>query len=81
MAADEYVEHDAVDVVVVAVVGDRPDGGRGLAESVDAAFSLLMAGGVPGQVVMQNGSESVLQVDTFGEAVGGDQQREARRGR
>ena len=73
MAADEYVEDDAVDFVVGAVVGDRPDGGRGLAESVDAALSLLMSGGVPGEVVMQNGSESVLQVDAFGEAVGGDQ--------
>ena len=59
--------------VVGAVVGDRPDGRRGLAESVDAALSLLMSGGVPGEVVMQDGGESVLEVDAFGEAVGGDQ--------
>ena len=81
VAADEYVEHDAVDAVVVAVVGDRPDGGRGLAESVDAALALLVSGGIPGEVVMHDRGESVLQVDAFGEAVGGDQQTRARRGR
>src|SRR5258707_2071550 len=32
-----------------------------------------MSGGIPGEVVMQDGGESVLEVDAFGEAVGGDQ--------
>ena len=73
MAADEDVEHDAVDAVVLAVVGDGAHGGGALAESVDSAFALFVAGGVPGQVVMHDGGESVLEVDAFGEAVGGDQ--------
>ena len=77
MAADEDVEHDAVDAVVFAVVGDGAHGGCALAEAVDPAFALLVAGGVPGQVVVHDRGEAVLQVDAFGEAVGGDQQPRA----
>ena len=74
VAADEDVEHDAVDAVVFAVVGDGAHGGGALAEPVDPAFALLVAGRIPGQVVVHDGSEPVLEVDAFGEAVGGDQQ-------
>ena len=74
VAADEDVEHDAVDAVVFAVVGDGPHGRCALAESVDSAFALFVAGGVPGEVVVHDGGEAVLQVDALGEAVGGDQQ-------
>ena len=48
--------------------------GRLLAESVDAAFALFVAGGVPRQVVVDDGGEAVLQVDALRQAVGGDQQ-------
>ena len=74
MAADQDVEHDAVDAVVVAVVGDGAHGRGALAEPVDAALALFVAGGVPREVVVDDGGEAVLQVDALGEAVGGDQQ-------
>ena len=47
--------------------------GASLAESVDAALALFVAGGIPGEVVVHDGGESVLEVDAFGQAVGGDQ--------
>ena len=46
---------------------------RALAEAVDAAFALLVPGGVPGEVVVDDGVEVVLEVDALGQAVGGDQ--------
>ena len=45
-----------------------------LAEPVDAALALFVAGGVPRQVVVDDGGEAVLQVDALRQAVGGDQQ-------
>ena len=46
-----------------------------LAEPVDAALALLVPGRVPGQVVVDDGLEVVLEVDALGQAVGGDQDR------
>ena len=74
MAADQHLQHDAVDAVVLAVVGDGAHGVGVLAEAVDAALALFVAGGVPGQVVVDDGGEAVLQVDALGQAVGGDEQ-------
>ena len=45
-----------------AVEGDRADDVAWLAEPVDAALALLVAGGVPGQVVVDDGLELLLQV-------------------
>ena len=77
--AQQHVQDDAVDAVVLAVEQQCPDGLEGLAESVDPTFSLLVSGRVPGQVVVDDGLECVLQVDAFGEAVGRDQDLVARR--
>ena len=71
--ADEDIEDDTVDGVVDAVVGDGADGLGALPEPVDATFALFVPGGVPGEVVVDDGGEVVLQVDAFGEAVGGDE--------
>ena len=71
--AQQHVEHDAVDLVVDAVVGDDPHLACWLAVAVDAAFALLVAGRVPGQVVVHDRVEVVLQVDALAQAVGGDQ--------
>ena len=79
--ADQDVEHDAVDGVVLAVEGHRADYVAALPEPVDAAFALLMASGVPGEVVVHDGRERFLQVDTLGQAVGGDEHVERRRAR
>ena len=46
---------------------------RALAEAVDPALALLVAGRVPGQVVVDDGVEVLLEVDALGQAVGGDQ--------
>ena len=70
---DQDLEDLAVDAVVAAVDGDDADVGRPLAEPVDAALALLVPGGVPGEVVVDDGVEVVLQVDALGQAVGGDQ--------
>jgi hypothetical protein len=71
--ADQHVEDHTVDLVVGAVVGDRPDRGGELPEPVDPAFPLLVSGGVPGQVVVHDGGEALLQVDPLRQAVGADQ--------
>ena len=71
--AQQHVQDDAVDAVVLAVQGDGADDVRALAEPVDPAFALLVAGRVPGQVVVDDGLEVFLQVDAFGQAVGRDQ--------
>ena len=49
-----------------------------LAEPVDPAFALLVAGRVPRQVVVDDGLEVFLQVHAFGQAVGRDQHRPPR---
>ena len=79
--AEQHVEHDAVDPVVRAVEGDGAHGVGALAEAVDAALALLVAGRVPGQVVVDDGVEAVLEVDALGQAVGGDQHPRGRRAR
>ena len=71
--ADQHVEHDAVDQVVRAVVGEHAYDLLRLAVAVHAALALLVAGGVPGQVVVDDGVEVVLEVDALAQAVGGDQ--------
>src|SRR5690606_40950300 len=43
------------------------------AEAVDSAFPLLVASRVPGEVVVDDAVEVLLQVDALGEAVGRDQ--------
>jgi hypothetical protein len=71
--AKQDIEDDAVDGVVVAVEHDGDDLLPGLAEAVDAAFALFVTGWIPGQVVMNDGVEVLLEVDALGEAVGGDE--------
>ncbi len=44
-----------------------------MAKAVDTAFALLVAGGIPGRVVLNDGVRELLEVDAFGEAIGGDQ--------
>ena len=78
--ADQDIEDHAVDRVVRAVVGDDADLGLLLPEAVDAPFALLVAGGVPGQVVVQDGVEVLLEVDALGQAVGADEHILARLG-
>ena len=68
--ADQDVEDDAVDGVVRAVPGDHPHLGLLLPEAIHPALALLVAGGVPGEVVVQDGIEVLLEVDAFGETVG-----------
>jgi hypothetical protein len=44
-----------------------------LTEAIDAALALLVARGVPRQVVVDDRVEVVLQVHAFGQAVGRDE--------
>src|SRR5690606_12268917 len=71
--AEQDVEDDAVDAVVLPVDHEGPDDVARLAEAVDAAFALLVPGGVPRQVVVDDRLEVLLEVDALGEAVGGDE--------
>ncbi len=41
------------------------DFGRLLAETVHAAFALFVTGGIPREVVVNDGGEEVLKVDAF----------------
>ena len=49
-----------------------------LAEPVDPAFALFVAGRVPRQVVVDDSLEVFLQVHAFGQAVGRDEHRSPR---
>ena len=71
--AEQDVKHDAVDLVVHAVVGQHPDDLGGLAVAVDSALTLFVAGRVPGEVVVDDRVEVVLEVDPLGQAVSADQ--------
>ena len=73
MLAQQHVEHDPVDRRVRAVEGDHADRRLGLAVAVDAALALLVAGRVPGEVVVDDGVEVLLEVDALGQAVGRDE--------
>ena len=73
MLAEQHVEDDAVDAVVRAVDGDRPHLAVPLAEPVHAALALFVAGRVPGEVVVHDGLEVLLEVHALGQAVGRDQ--------
>ena len=71
--AQEHVEDDLVDLVVGAVEQHRLDLGARLAEAVDPALPLFEAVGVPGQVVVHDRVEMLLEVDALRQAVGRDQ--------
>ena len=71
--AQEHVEDNAVDLVVQAIVGHRAHGGPGLPKAVHASLALLVAGGVPAQVIVHHGVKAFLEVDALAQAVGGDQ--------
>ena len=51
---------------------DRTSLGR-LAEAIDAALALLMPRRIPGQIVVDDRVEELLEVDAFRKAVGGDE--------
>ena len=71
--AEQHVEHDAVDLVVDAKVGQHADLVFGLSEAVDATFSLFVPCRIPRQVVVNHRVEQRLQVDAFAETVGADE--------
>src|SRR5262249_40935169 len=71
--AQEHVEDDAVDPVVSAEVGEDSDRARALPEAVDAPLALLVTGRVPGEVVVDDRVEVLLEVDSLGQAIGGDE--------
>ena len=52
--ADEHVEHDAVDPVVLAVERHGAHDVVALTDPVHAALALFVPGGVPGQVVVED---------------------------
>ena len=58
-------EYQAIDAGVGVEERHRPDVLARLSETVDTALALFMTGGVPGQVVMHDGAELLLQVDAF----------------
>ena len=71
--AQENVEDDPVDAVVAAEVGEHPHRVALLPVAVDAALALLVPGRVPGEVVVDDGVEVLLQVDALRQAVGCDE--------
>jgi len=72
---EDHLEDETVDRVVLPVEHGAADFLRLLAEAIDTALALLVAGGIPREVVMDDRGEAVLEVDAFGEAVGRDEDR------
>ena len=71
--SEEHIDHDAVNLVVFADVGDCANLGLWLPESVHAAFTLLMARRIPTEVVMDDGVEVILEIDALTQTVSADQ--------
>jgi len=61
--AQQNIEHHAIDRVVGTIEQAGLDHGCHLAKPVDTAFPLLQPVGIPGQVVVQDGGELILEVD------------------
>ena len=74
MFAQQHIQHDAIDLVVDAIIGDNFDALAWLAIAVDPALALFMPGRVPGQVILRDSVKGMLQVDALAEAIGADQQ-------
>ena len=69
----DNVEDKPVYRVVLSVNHGTAHLGRFLPEAVYPALALFMAGGIPGQIVMNNRVKTVLKVDAFGKTVGGNE--------
>ncbi len=69
MFPHENIENDAVDRVIDAVICEHAHARAFLAVAVDAAFALLVAGGVPRKIIMHDGVEIILKVDSLAETV------------
>jgi len=67
--SQEDLEDDSVDAVVAPVDHHHLDRPSWLAIAVHPPLALLVARGVPGQVVVHHGGEVVLEVDALAEAV------------
>ena len=74
--AQENIQHDAVNGVVGAIQQAGFHLGGNLPETVYTPFALFQAVRIPGKIVMKDGSELVLKVDTLAETVGGHQHPE-----
>ncbi len=72
--ANEHIDNELVDAVVLAPDRNDTDLGVRLAETVHAAFALLVARRVPSEVVVDHCVEVVLEVDALRKAIGGDEQ-------
>ena len=72
--AKEDVENNAVDLVVDTEERDDANLRARLAEAVDSPFPLVVAGGIPREVVVDDRIEVGLEIDPFTEAVGADEQ-------
>ena len=72
----QHLEHDLVHRVVLPVQEAGLDLGPRLPEAVHAAFALLEAVRVPGEVVVEDRVEEALEVDALGKAVGGHENAE-----
>ncbi len=71
--ADQHVQDDAVDGIVPAVVGQDAHCFFRLAEAVHPAFALFVTGRIPTEVVVHDRIEVFLEVDSFAETFGADQ--------
>src|SRR5687767_11734429 len=73
MLTDEHVEHNAVDLVVYTIEGEHAHRTARLAIAVDAALALLVARGVPRQIIVHDRVEVLLEIDALAETVGAHQ--------
>ena len=69
--AEEHIQHQAVDPVVHGEQGQGAHRFPGLPVAVHPPLALLVARGVPGEVVVHHRVEVLLEVDALAQAVGG----------
>ena len=69
MFPEQNIQHDAIDLVVLAVKGQDSNLRFWLSVAINTALSLLVPRGIPTQIVMNDGIKLFLEVDPFRETV------------
>ena len=70
---EQDVEHQSINRVVTPVHRGNYNGWPRLTIPVYPAFTLLVPSGIPREVVVHDRIEPVLEIDAFGQAIGGDE--------
>src|SRR3990172_71957 len=73
MLTQQNIQHNAVNLVVYAVIGNYTHVRARLTIAVNTSITLFVPSWIPGKVIMQDCIKMFLQVDAFAKAISGNQ--------